>query len=253
MHDKPEEWIPLPQEPMQYEAISDRYTELVKTDPGKMFVQFPSALQLLGDVSGKTILDVGCGSGMFDQELSRRGAKVTAYDISSEQIAHAKEAQEKELSHVEYLVSSPQEFKSGKLFDEAVSVLVLHYAPDTEYLRDFFSSTEKVIKEGGRFVCILTNPEFKRLGEVVCNRCFKRLENGKMSADFFDKNKEVSFSAEFSDFSTGDYEKAATDAGFSRFEWIPLQVSEDGLQKLGADYWKGFEEDCLYVGFIAYK
>lgn len=237
----------------QYNEISTKYTELVKSDPAKHFIQYPSAVRLLGDISEKEVLDVGCGSGIFDRELTEMGAKVTAYDISSEQIANAKAAQESEPAKVNFLVSNPQEFRSDKLFDKAVSVLVLHYAPDKEYLEKFFSSTAQALKDNGEFVCILWNPSFKRLGETVYNRRFHRIGNGKMSVDFLDKKQEVSFSAEYTDFSVDDYEQAALSAGFQRIEWIQLKPDQAGIDQMGEDYWKDFEEDSPYIGFIAHK
>ncbi|MDP1813209.1 MAG: class I SAM-dependent methyltransferase [Leadbetterella sp.] len=236
-----------------YDAISQKYTDLVMTDPAKRFVQYPSAIQLLGDVSKKTILDVGCGSGTFDRELARRGAIITGYDISSEQIANAEKLELANPLGINYAISNPQEFKASKKFDAAISVLVLHYALDIENLAQFFLSTFQVLKDDGKFVCILTNPGFKRLGEVLYNRRFTKLPNDKMLVEFFDQNQALSLSAEYSSFSFADYEKAATDGGFKKFGWINLKVSEIGLRTMGQDYWKGFEEDCPYMGFIAYK
>ena len=237
----------------QYNALSQGYTALVKADPVKQFVQYPSALDLLGDVFHKTLLDVGCGSGIFDRELARKGAIITGYDISSEQIAAAKKAEQSIPLHINYQVSTPQGFRSDKKFALAVSVLVLHYALDSRNLAQFFLSTYQALEDDGKFVCILTNPEFRRLGEVLYNRRFTKLADGKMKVEFFDANQKVSLSADYSDFSKNDYEQAATDAGFKKFGWINLKVTEIGLLQMGQDYWKGFAEDCPYVGFVAYK
>jgi SAM-dependent methyltransferase len=237
----------------QYDTISREYADLVTADPAKRFVQYPSALRLLGDVSGKTVLDVGSGSGIFDRELSRRGAVVTGYDVSSEQVALARQAEQPETSDIRYVVSSPQEFRTEQPFDKAVSVLVLHYAPDVKYLEAFFSSTEQALRDGGTFVSILVNPEFRRFGEILYNRRFIKLGNGRMKADFFGGDGAIRFSVEFSDFSTDDYERAAADGGFARSEWIPLKVEDEGRKELGEEFWRDFEEDSPFVGFIAYK
>lgn len=240
--------------PAQYDAVISReYTNLVETDPQKRFVQYPSALRLLGDVSGQSVLDVGCGSGLFDRELAARGAIVVGYDVSAEQVALAQKAQQEEPMNIQYSVSDPSEFKTEKKFDKAVSVLVLHYAHDKHHLEQFFSSTSQALKDGGEFVCILVNPQFKRLGEVLYSRRFIKLGDGKMKADFFDRNQVQSFSVDFSDFSIDDYEQAAIGGGFKSVEWKPLKVEETGMQEMGQEYWKGFEDDCLYVGFVAHK
>lgn len=236
-------------ESSQYDAISDSYAQLVKTDPQKQYVQYPSALELLGDVSGKKILDVGCGSGNFDKILVGQGAHVVGYDNSAGQIDQAR----KTSTGGEFVVAGPEDFSSLHKFDKAVSVLVLHYAQDAQQLEKFFSSTASTLKTKGEFVCILVNPGFKRIGQTVCNRRFSKLENGEMRVDFIGLDQQVSCYAQYRDFSFEDYEHAALNGGFSRVEWKPLRVAQAGIDALGAGYWQDFEEDCLYIGFIAYK
>src|SRR5262245_4675409 len=41
------------------------------------------AFSRLGDIAGKRVLDFGCGHGMAAVVLSRRGARVTAFDLSA--------------------------------------------------------------------------------------------------------------------------------------------------------------------------
>lgn len=235
----------------QYDAISARYTALVQSDPVKQYVQYPSALRLLGNVDGLSILDVGCGNGTFDLALLQRGAQVTGYDNSAEQIAAAKRDVQTRYPHATFLVSSPLDFTSTVMFDRAVSVLVLHYAEDTPYLTKFFESTARALKPEGSFVAILVNPTFKRIGEAHYNRRFHVIGDTQMSADFLDADLQVSFTAVFSRFSREAYEHAAQQAGFVRWAWVPLTVEKAGVDAMGEAYWEGFEEDCPYIGFVA--
>lgn len=237
----------------QYDSISGEYASLVEIDPSKKFVQYPSALRLLGDVSQKAILDVGCGNGIFARELARRGAAVTGYDISTGQIAIAQKAEQAEPLQIAYSVSSPLEFSTDRRFDEAVSVLVLLYAPDKKYLEAFFSATNRLLRGGGRFVSVTFNPRFKRFGEVLYNRRFTKTETGKAKVEFFNQDQAAGFSAEFTDFAAEDYEQAAKAGGFASSEWENLKIEKPGLQELGQDFWRDYEEDCPYIGFVAYK
>jgi SAM-dependent methyltransferase len=50
-----------------------------------------AGIAALGDVSGKRILDVGCGSGSTSRTLSSLGAKVTGADISADLLEVAKD------------------------------------------------------------------------------------------------------------------------------------------------------------------
>ena len=47
-------------------------------------------MDALGDVSRKRVLDYGCGHGMAAVVLARRGAQVTAFDLSAEYLAEAR-------------------------------------------------------------------------------------------------------------------------------------------------------------------
>lgn len=248
-------------ESAQYDSIRNSYAELASVEPSKQFVQYPEILRLLGDVKNKKILDVGCGPGLLTRQLARKGATLVAYDNSVEQINIAKAAEAQMPLGINYFVADAGNIEKvlreeignpEKQFDSAISTLVLHYAEDVAHLEQFFSSTGNMLKDGGRFVTILCNPDYKKLGEAAYNRVFRRTA-GKMSADFLDAAGNIKFSVTYSDFSRADYERSAKKAGFTRIEWLNLKIIPEGLEKMGQEFWKGFEEDCPYVGFIAYK
>lgn len=48
-----------------------------------------SELDILGDVDGKRILELGCGGGQWSIALARRGARPVGLDLSIRQLAHA--------------------------------------------------------------------------------------------------------------------------------------------------------------------
>ena len=49
-----------------------------------------SELNLLGDVKGKRVIELGCGGGENSIILAKKGAICTGVDISSEQLKYAK-------------------------------------------------------------------------------------------------------------------------------------------------------------------
>jgi 2-polyprenyl-3-methyl-5-hydroxy-6-metoxy-1,4-benzoquinol methylase len=60
------------------------FEELVKDfeDPERIKTQKPDeAIALLGDIKGKTIMDIGAGTGYFAFRMQKKGAKVIAADV----------------------------------------------------------------------------------------------------------------------------------------------------------------------------
>ena len=243
----------------QYDAIGHSYTALAQTDPSKRFIQYPEALRLIGDVKGKSVLDVGCGAGQLTRIIASRGAKAFGYDNSKEQIKLA--IKDSKGFDITYLMAGPKniEYKirkkspGQKRFDVAVSTLVLMYAEDTMQLEDFFLSTYRLLKDRSRFISIISNPGFTRFNHKMYNRCWKKDKDGIM-VNFLDDNGKIIVRARYGPpFSKKDYEDAAKKAGFQRAEWANLNASKEGLKKMGRDYWKNYKKDCPYIGFVVTK
>src|SRR5205807_5965692 len=55
---------------------------------------FPEELELIGELSGRSLLHLGCNSGQDTLSLARLGARVTGIDISDEAIAFAERLSE---------------------------------------------------------------------------------------------------------------------------------------------------------------
>src|SRR5665648_354998 len=49
-------------------------------------------LQILGDVAGRDVLELGCGAAQWAVRLAARGARVVALDNSGAQLEHARRA-----------------------------------------------------------------------------------------------------------------------------------------------------------------
>ena len=63
----------------------------------------PAMVEACGNVKGLEVLDLGCGIGYFSRQMARNGAsKVVGIDISPNQLAHARQIEEKERLGIEY-------------------------------------------------------------------------------------------------------------------------------------------------------
>lgn len=111
-----------------YKAIRERETNL------NDLLEQPAMKRLLPDVSGKNVLDLGCGYGHNCRDFIRLGAKkVVGIDISKKMLAVA----ERESSHekIEYINMSMRDITALPYkFDIVYSSLAFHYVEDFEKL-----------------------------------------------------------------------------------------------------------------------
>ncbi len=67
--------------------------------------------------SHKSILDVGCGPGIYTEKLSKFGYQIAGIDISARSIDYAKEVSKKNKSQVEYTLGNYLEIEFPQKFD----------------------------------------------------------------------------------------------------------------------------------------
>jgi SAM-dependent methyltransferase len=107
-------------------------------------------LDLIGDISGRTILDVGCGDGELAVGLWQRGAKVTGIDLSPRMIEAARERARRHDADVMFIVAPAKDLPfAPSTFDVVVAVTVLCFVKDAvPVLRE----AGKLLRPDGRLV-----------------------------------------------------------------------------------------------------
>src|SRR5690242_1998924 len=79
---------PLSEKELIHERLGDEFAAaLSEYDTSR---RMEILLEMLGDVSGKRVLEVGSGLGFFADALQRRGARVVATDIGEELLRRVK-------------------------------------------------------------------------------------------------------------------------------------------------------------------
>ncbi len=115
-----------------------------------VFERYTITFEQAGDVTGKKILDVGCGSGVYSVDFARRGAaRVVGVDFSGNmlKIARQEAAQHGVADRCEFIRADFLELELEETFDISVAMGVFDYVPDqVTFLRKMVALTKgKVI------------------------------------------------------------------------------------------------------------
>jgi len=138
-----------------YDAFADSFAGHAEFSAYNAHYDRPAVLDLLGDVAGARILDVGCGSGLYAAELVRRGADVIGFDSSARLVKHALERVGSLADLRVHDLRDPLNWIDDESVDQAIMALVIHHLEDpVPALRE----VHRALKPGGRLVVSTAHP-----------------------------------------------------------------------------------------------
>lgn len=138
-----------------YDAFADSFAAHAESSAYNAHYDRPAVLALLGDVAGCRILDAGCGSGLYAEELARRGAHVIGFDGSARLVEHARQRLGSAADLRVHDLRDPLDWLSDESIDQAVMALVLHHLDDpVPALRE----VRRVLRPHGRLVVSTVHP-----------------------------------------------------------------------------------------------
>jgi ubiquinone/menaquinone biosynthesis C-methylase UbiE len=115
----------------------------------------PALLELLGDVAGLRVLDVGCGPGFYAEELVARGADVVAFDQGERMVELARHRLRDTATVRVHDLADPLDWVEDESFDRALAALVIHHLDDWgSALREI----HRVLRPGGSLVLSTHHP-----------------------------------------------------------------------------------------------
>ncbi|WP_170977406.1 class I SAM-dependent methyltransferase [Halorussus salinisoli] len=139
----------------KYGEMAARYADSNPDQRARAEYEWPVVRSLLPDVSGKRVLDAGCGSGYYSAWLAERGAEVVGIDASEEMIAEATDRHGDEATFLVADLREPLDAFEDESFDLVVSQLTLEHVEDW---RPPMAEFHRVSKPGGRLVVSCDHP-----------------------------------------------------------------------------------------------
>jgi toxoflavin synthase len=100
-----------------YNEIAEEYKR-TKQQPWRLHLEHFTLFKLLGDLSGKSVLDLACGEGFYMRFIKRRGAaRVVGVDISQGMIDLARREEERNGLGIDYLIQDVKQLVIDETFD----------------------------------------------------------------------------------------------------------------------------------------
>lgn len=139
-----------------YKDFADRYGRIAEDKPHNAYYNIPAVLSLLPDrLDGLSVLDAGCGPGFLAADLSGRGARVTAFDVTPAMVEMTRNRLGPESQVLLANLEEPLEFAGDASFDFIVCPLVLSYVEDWDAV---FAEFYRVLRPGGSIVVSTEHP-----------------------------------------------------------------------------------------------
>ncbi len=231
--------------PTDYDPIAEQYKRS-KQQPWRTLIEAFTLLELVGDPSGKSLLDVACGEGFYTRMLRQKGAAaVTGVDLSPGMVELARQQEAAHRQGIEYRVGDARNLESTAEFDLVVAAYLLNYAQNRDELQAMCRGIARCLKPGGRFVSVNSNPglnfpaapSFRKYGfeteaigewrEGTPIRWRFHLEDGSFEIENY-----------YLDVSL--HEQAFRLAGFGEVRWHRPRLSPQGAIAGDPEFWSSF-------------
>lgn len=126
-------------------------------------IEWPCIQELLPELRGKSILDFGCGTGIFTFLLEKYyPSKVIGIDLSEEMLKIAIAKGEEKKSSAQFVLGDASKLASyfDETFDLVFSSTTTHYLTN---LDELFENIRRVLKEDGTCVLSIIHPVYSAL------------------------------------------------------------------------------------------
>ena len=218
--------------------------QTAKRQPWRTYLEQPSALALLGDLNGLSVLDLGCGEGHYTRLLKQLGAsQVLGVDLSSDMIELARQQERSHPLGIDYRVCDAAALTLQTKADLVFAGYLFNHARDRDELRAQFSTVSGLLRPGGRLVALNNNPDDPPSNfEAGRPYGYSKSINGPLvegAAIHYRFTLEDGGVFELTDYyiSREVMQTLMEDCGLQQVRWPQPVLAAEGIEAMGADYW----------------
>ncbi|MFW9789121.1 MAG: methyltransferase domain-containing protein [Candidatus Thorarchaeota archaeon] len=145
--------------PASWDEVAEDYHKTVGDTGDSYHRNFvnPVIFAILGDLKGKTVLDLACGQGYLSRILAKKGAQVIGVDLSQKMLEIAQESEKSESLGIKYIHCSSGAM--SEIPDASTDCIVSTFGfHDIEEIDATIQECSRVLKGGGKLVFAIPHP-----------------------------------------------------------------------------------------------
>ena len=234
-----------------YDAIAEQYQK-TKDSRIRRFIESYTFMDMVGNVSGLSVLDLACGEGFYARKVIEQGAaRVVGVDVSPAMIALAENQERSHPLGIEYVCADVRSMPDLGLFDLVIAAYLLNYAPGVAALAEMCERIVSHLRPGGRFISVNENPRqslehYPGYTQYGFNKTAEAPLRDGSPITYWIGGDVISFTTYF--FGTATYERVFGAAGLKAVQWHPLKLSKEGVLKHGPEFWEEYMNNPPVIG-----
>jgi SAM-dependent methyltransferase len=219
--------------------------------PFRVHSEIPNHLELLGDLRGKSVLDLACGEGFYARLIRQAGAaRVVGVDVSGEMIVLAQKQEHEAPLGIQYLTAPVESLPDLEPFDLVSAAYLLNCAPGRPTLDAMLCAISRSLIPGGRLVATIGDlghkpgVDYSAYG-MTTNVTADLPEGAPYKITFL--LDDDTFSITDFNHSQAAYEAACAAAGLEVRGWQACTVTNDGIDRFGREFWNTWlSKPCIW-------
>ncbi len=206
------------------DAYQERNAALLARPPDAWGVwRIPEdTLHALGDVSGKDVLELGCGAAQWSIHLAGAGARIVGLDLSARQLQHARRLMKESAVRVPLVQASAAAtpFRAAS-FD---IVFCDHGAMSFADPKDTVPEAARLLRPGGLLVFCVSSPIWLMTLDPVADTTTQTLHSDYFGMRSFEWPGSIDFQIPY-----GEWLRLFRDNGLAVEDLIELRAPEDAV------------------------